>query len=272
MNNSKHPQILQDFKVLEGDCKLVEFAKLELDFITNVEPDQEKEKSLFLFNKCVLNVIEHVSFINDPIQLNALSAKIYNIRKYVDKNGIVCDELKDVIQKNKVCYDEEIVMMGDVISYMQSEILKVLENDSFYGTSNKLIFKTCGKVVQRIVYLMGWIPLRTFKCIEDLKMVQVAGTEDRAICQSSIAGRVYSYQAFSEQPYIANGITFLLENEDGFEPFVCDESRIFVKFPLKSSHFIPTMIKINKDEKVYKLDRSKYKKLKKRIVSTQPRF
>lgn len=271
---SAEPNVLQNFEVFEDDKQLIKFAKIELNHIANIaENKNDKEITIQKFNECVLNVITKMSDINDPISLNALSAKIYNLRKYVDKFGICSDEVNRVIAANKSSKNEEVRMFGEMISYMQSEIVAVLLHDTFNSLSHDFIDIICGNVVQRIVYIISWIPLRTFKSIEDLEMVVVGGSEENGlIYQSSIAGRVYVYDRFSDVPYLSNGITYQRETDDGFEAYVCDESRTFVKFPLKSAHFIPTMIRIDKDEKVFKLDRSKYKKLKKRIVSSQPRF
>lgn len=263
------------FEVFDDDKQLVKFAKIELNFISDKSCEiPRKEQTLQIFNSAILSAVTKISDnVNDPIALNALAAKMYNLRKYIDKGGICSPEVNEVIRLNMVSTDEEIQMFGELISFIQSKIVETLDDSKLYGLSNDNIQIISGMALQRIVYLISWIPLRTFTCIEDLEMVVVGGSDENGkIYQSSIAGRVYAYDAFSDTPYISNAITFQRETDTGFEAYVCDESRLFVKFPLKSAHFIPVMIRIDKDEKVFKLDRAKYKKLKKRIVSSQPRF
>lgn len=266
---------LTDFEVYEEDTQLIKFAKIELDHITNkIDNQSDKDIMLLMFSKSIVEAVVNISnSINDPIILNTLAAKMYNLRKYIDKGGISSPEVNQVIRANLDSTDSEIKLMGDVISYIQFLIIDDLEYDAFCGLSQDHIQVLSGLALQRIIYLISWIPLRTFKTLEELDMQVVGGSEANGkIYQSSIAGRVYVYDKFSDKPYIANAITFQRKTEDGFEAYVCDESRLFIKFPLKSSHFIPHMIRIDENEKVFKQDRAKYKKLKKRIVSSQPRF
>lgn len=273
----KHQNALYDFPYEEDEHQLIKFAKIELDFITNQEVVEvgSRQYELQLFNQAILNVVETVAkAINDPILLNVLCAKLYNLRMPVDKNGIHCDELRKTIDLLSDSEDDEMKLLSVMITVIEHQISEVLEDDYLDGKSADHFDKLSGLALQRIIYLLSWIPLRTFKSVEDLEMIAVGGSEENGtIFQSSIAGRIYSYDKFSDVPYMSNAITFQRKKEDGkFEPYVCDESRLFVKFPIKSSHFIPVMIRVDENEKVFKLDRAKYKKLMKRIVSSQPRF
>lgn len=252
------------FTINKADKQLLKFTKIQLEKVSNSK--SKKDIDLFQYNQCIINIIEQFQNINDPIILNVLAAKLHNLRPIVGRNGIDCREFVQTIDSYLALEDEENVNNSNYISIILSEILQI-------RNIQVPDMKLEGLVLQRIVYLMTWIPLQTFKNIEELELKYVGGTKESPIMQSSIAGMVYQFEAFSDKAYISNGILFQALKEDGsFEPYICDESRLFVKYPLKSSDFIPVIIRIDLEGKVFKLDRAKYKKLKKRILSNTPRF
>jgi len=265
--------IKEHIELVEGESQLIHFCKVELNEITSKANRPFTDQTL-LFNESVVNIITKAAEIEDPMLLNAFASILFNLRIRVQKEGITCEYILEMIDMLKKADTEENTAMGSILETMVSELSEVYEqNESIQKIKVVELNKLFANIFQRIVYLISWIPLRTFNNIEDLQLNMVGGTVERAIYQSSIAGRVYLYTAFSDVPYIANGITFKRELDDGtFEPYICDESRVLIKFPLKSSHFIPTVIRIDKNEKVFKQDRVKYKRIKKRILSANPRF
>lgn len=240
----------KDFKL---QCS--EFLKEELDAIQETDSLKEYNKVLCSFFESfdlgLLTLSEEECHLTRQI----MSKRLMDTRMLVTKSGIN----KVLVLMNSVAVQNA---ANDEVDMYNESIRKLLED--LQGLSKEI----AAKVIQRAVYISAYIPLRTFHSVEDLDMRLLAKNEIGEIHQSRIAPQVFTFSKFDEHPY-KESIVFKDNKTD--EQFATEESKLYVKFPLKSNDFIPTVIRIeNKDGKDYvvKNDKAKYKKLIKRSVVT----
>lgn len=245
----------------------------EIDPFINLFENFANEEFTAIADSNDLSEYNHVFL--DTLSSIDLSTNHLPISERVDLTTLMCNTIQQYVHVFNIGNKQDInkILTGLQESTNEADIiLKNFINKAIPDKSG-LSRELGTKLIQRLVYLMCLIPLRTFKDIDDLQMIKIASNEHATISQSSIAHRVYISTMLSDKPYISNAVVF--ENESG-ETFTTDESRLAVKFPLRSKDFLPIKIRVQSVEdstyeKVIKKDRAKYKKLFKRFI-VEPKF